>query len=137
MKSPTGKLLLLALAAVLSACAQTEKEPMLSVDEAIVLKGYKVVGPVKSIRNFRINGWSHVDDKFIIVSAGVRDHYLVGLRNRCPETRSAMNIGFSNIAGSITRADKVIVIAPGGYTDTCFIDSITQLEKVRKQPDEE
>ena len=76
------------------------------------------------------------DDKFIIVSAGVRDHYLVGLRNRCPETGTAMNIGFSNIAGSITRADKGSVISPGVYTDTCFIDSITQLEKVRKQPDE-
>ena len=48
-----------------------------------------------------------------------------------------MNIAFTNMAGSITKADKLIVKAPGGYTDTCFISTITQLEKVRKKPDED
>ena len=137
MNIPIRSLLLLCVAGMLSACAQTDKKPLLSVDETLVIRGYQVVGPVNSIRNFRISGWSRVDDKFIIISAGIRDHYLVGLRNRCPETGSAMNIAFTNMAGSITKADKLIVKAPGGYTDTCFISTITQLEKVRKKPDED
>lgn len=130
-------LLCAAFAVVMTACGTAEKKPLLSVDETLVLKGYTVVGPVKSIRNFNLNGWSHVNDKFIIITAGVRDHYLVGFRSRCSETSSAMNIGIDRIGGSVTRSDKVIVRSPGGYTDICFIDTITQLQRVKKDPDKE
>ena len=132
MIKPLKTAVVLALAALVSACAGSAEKPLLSVEESTVIEGYSLIGPVNSIRNFRINGWSHVDDKFIIVSAGVRDHYLIGFRNSCRETGSAMNIAFTNTAGSITKADKVIVKAPGGFTDTCFIRTITKLEKVKK-----
>ena len=137
MKFFMRSLLFLTLTGLLAACGTAEKKPLLSTDEALVLKGYNVVGPVKSIPNFRLNGWSYVNDEFIIVTAGVRDHYLLGFRFRCPETASAMNIGIDHMVGSVTRSDKVIVRAPGGYTDTCFIDTITRLERVRKKPEEE
>jgi hypothetical protein len=43
-----------------------------------------------------INGWNEVDDRTVILSARVRDRYLVKLFSPCPEVRQAQVIGFRN-----------------------------------------
>ena len=133
MNTLTKMVIIFAMTAILPACSGSAEKPFLTVEESLVIKGYTVVGPVNSISDHRINGWSYVNDKFIIINAGVRDDYLIGLRHNCHEARSAMNLGFTNVTGRLTTADKLIVKAPGGFTEHCYIKSITRLERVRKK----
>ena len=56
---------------LLCSCATSSNKPLFSIEESLVIKGYTVVGPVNSINNYRINGWSYVSEKFVIINTGV------------------------------------------------------------------
>jgi len=116
------------LVLVLSACA-TNSEQGMSLEQKLESRNYTVGEPVSRIRNFNINGWSELDDYHIIITAGVRDDYLVNLRHRCSDLRGATRIGFSSFAGSLTDKDKLLVTGPGGFTERCHILSISKLYK--------
>jgi len=125
-------LLSTSLVSVLFACAGNPSDPV-SLTEQLALKNFRIGPPVSTVRNYRINGWSSVNARFIIITTGVSNNYLIGFMNNCSETRSATSIVFSNTAGRLTTADKMLVRSAGGFTDTCFINSITQLEKIEKR----
>ena len=122
---------------LLCSCASSTEKPFFNIEDSLVIKGYDVIGPVTSINNYRINGWSYVSDKFVIINTGVRDHYLVGFRNSCHEAQSASRVGFSNTAGRLTTSDKMIVEGVGGFDGHCIIESLTRLEKARKEDKDE
>ena len=96
-------------------------------------KGYRIGEQVTRISNYRLHGWSYVDEKNLIMQGGVRDYYLVSLRNDCRDMQSAMTIGFSSTVGALTDRDKVIVRGAGGYVNTCFIEALHRLEKIEKE----
>jgi hypothetical protein len=118
---------------LLFSCASQTDKPLFNIEESLVIKGYNVVGPVTSINNYRINGWSYVSDKYVIINTGVRDHYLVSFRNSCFEAQSATRVGFSNTAGRLTTSDKMIVEGMGGFANHCFIQSLTRLERAPRE----
>ena len=113
----------------LISCAGQAEKP-LSLEDELKSQEYLIGKPVDSIRNYRLNGWNHIDDMYITVTSGVSDKYLIGFRNRCTETKFASNIAFTNTAGRLTKSDKIIVSASGGYREQCFIKSIFKLEKM-------
>ncbi len=116
------------------ACAVSPSSP-LTVEERLTLKHYSIGAEVKSIRNYRLNGWSSVNDRYIIVNTGVSDDYLIGFSNNCSATRSAMSIAFSSTAGGLTTSDKVLVSSSGNFIEHCFIRSITKIHKIKREPD--
>jgi hypothetical protein len=112
----------------LAACATEPRETM-SLADRLATRNYLLGEEVKRIRDYRINGWNHVDDYHVIITAGVRDEYLVALRNRCPELRSATHLAFSTTAGSLTEFDKLMVSTPGGGVDRCYVSALYKLAK--------
>jgi hypothetical protein len=119
----------------LFACTTHEKKPttledILKFEEALELKNYQLGEPENSINNFRINGWSYVDEYHIIVNTGVRDDYLIRFHSRCNETRYASNLAFTDTAGRLTTSDRFIVKGSGGFDETCYVETITHLVKV-------
>lgn len=112
----------------LAGCATATDEPA-SLADKLETRNYLLGEEVDRIRNYRINGWNHVDDWHVIITAGVREKYLLSLRNRCPELRSASHMAFSTTAGNLTDFDEVMVTGPGGFVDHCYIDKIYKLAK--------
>ena len=135
MKLITKNVIAVLLGIVLFACASSEKSPatledLLKMEEKIELKNYQLGTPADSINNFRINGWSFVDDRHIIVNTGVRDDYLISFRSRCSEARFSESLAFSDTAGRLTTSDRFIVRGSGGFNEYCYVETITHLVKV-------
>ncbi len=121
-------LVLTALTIVLTACAISPETP-LTLEQKLEARNYSVGEEVKRIRNYRINGWNYLDSKHVVMTAGVSDHYLVTLRNRCNELSSATNIAFTTTVGSLSVHDKILVKGLTNFIDHCFIQSLNKLEK--------
>jgi hypothetical protein len=119
------------MAAGLSACASGQSA-QLSLHEKLQARNLVLAEPVNRVKYMRINGWSELDDRHVILSAGASDRYLLTLRNVCRDLDSSMNIGFSSTVGNLTTADKLIVKGPGGFVDYCYISTITRLAKADK-----
>jgi hypothetical protein len=113
----------------LAACAGAPRTEQ-TLDQKLAEKGYLIGEQVRRIQNWNLNGWSYVDDEHFIMHSGVRDRFLVTLRSPSYDLQSAINIAFSSTAGSLTDTDKVIVKAPGGFTQTFLIRSLHRLEKL-------
>ena len=113
----------------LFSCGGTPDKP-LSLEDELESREFLIGKPVDSIRNYRVNGWNYIDDMYIMVTSGVSDEYLIGFGSSCREVKWASNIAFTNTAGRLTKSDKIIVNASGGFTEQCYIKSIFKLEKM-------
>lgn len=121
-KQLIGTLLLI----VLAACSSIE-EP--SVERQLADRGYVIVAERNSVPGIRINGWSELDDRHVIVTVGVNDKYLVELQGRCINLDSALTIAFSarGATSRLDRFDTLYVRAPGGRVERCNIRNIYTL----------
>ncbi len=120
------------LVSLLVACAgQPTVETTL--EEKLAAKGYALAEPVTSVRDWSLNGWVYVDDRHFIMESGVRDRYLVTLRQRSLELGSAVNLAFSTTVGSLTDKDKVILRGAGGFRETLMIASLHALKRIEKE----
>jgi hypothetical protein len=115
------------LVALLSGCATQPAEPE-SLDQMLKARNYVFGERVDRIRNSRISGWNALDDRNVIITAGVSDRYLVTLRNRCYGLDSAHQLSFTISPGGLSRFDKLTVIGFGAIEDTCFIEAIYKVE---------
>jgi len=95
-------------------------------------RGYTIEQPVKRLRDYRINGWSSVDQRNVILNIGASDNYLVTVRRSCDGLRSAEHLAFSTIIGDLTDKDKLIVRGSGRYLEHCYIDTIRPLKKIKR-----
>jgi hypothetical protein len=111
-----------------TACSGTPPESM-PIEERMAEKGYLIKEPVKRLRDYRINGWSSVDRRNVILNVGASENYLVTVRSPCEGLRSAEHLAFSTIIGDLTDKDKLIVRDSGRFTQHCYIDTIRALEK--------
>ncbi len=114
-----------------TACSGTPSEPI-PLEERLAARGYSIGEPVKRLNNYRINGWSNVDSRNVILNVGASEHYLVTVRNNCEGLRSAERLAFSTIIGDLTDKDKLIVRGPGRFFENCYIDTIRTLEKIKQ-----
>jgi len=114
-----------------SACTSNPPESI-PIEEQMAAKGYLIKEPVKRLKDYRINGWSSVDRRNVILNVGASDNYLVTVRSPCEGLRSAEHLAFSTIIGDLTDKDKLIVRDSGGYIQSCYIDTIQTLEKIKR-----
>lgn len=82
---------------------------------------------VNSVSNFRINGWQAVNDRNLIVTAGLHDHYLVTLSIPCQDLTYAFNIGIDSRTTALSRGDYIVVNSLHRQLERCPILEITQL----------
>lgn len=119
----------------LVSCASGPPKEELPVPVILMEKGYVIGEKVTRVRNYRLHGWNYVDDRNLILQGGVSNYYLVLLRHSCRELENSITLGFTSTIGSLSDRDKLIVKSPGGYTETCFIEGIWELEKIKKEQD--
>jgi len=115
-----------------TACSGSSPEAM-PIEERMAAKGYLIKEPVKRLKDYRINGWSSVDRRNVILNVGASGNYLVTVRSPCEGLRSAEHLAFSTIIGDLTDKDKLIVRDSGGYLQNCYIDTIQTLEKIKRE----
>ncbi len=117
---------------VTTACSGTPPESI-PLEERLAARGYTIERPVKRLNNYRINGWSNVDRRNVILNVGASEHYLVTVRNPCDGLFSAEHLAFSTIIGDLTDTDKLIVRGPGRFLEYCYIDTIRTLDRIKQK----
>jgi hypothetical protein len=124
---------LLAAGALLASCAATSEQEV-TLEQKLAAKGFLIDEETRSIRNWSLNGWTYVDDYHFIIKSGTRDHYLISLKTRSVNLRSAVFLGFSETAGSLTNTDRVILRDASGRSKEILIDTMYSLRKVPADP---
>lgn len=86
--------------------------------------------PVRRVANFRIDGWNDIDDRTLVLTAGVRDRYLVELMAPCQGLASSFGIGLASDTGSLMATDAILVRGLGRNPERCAIRAIWALEEL-------
>ena len=126
MKTLTIAMTLIIAAFGLSACASNKPKTFEGKLEA---KGYQLGESVERVKNYRINGFEHLDEYHVIFTAGPSRDYLVKTKVRCYELRTVQDLAFTTLpGGDLTRLDQIIVPTTTS-PKRCPIDSIYKLEE--------
>ena len=91
--------------------------------------GYSDKAEIKRLSQFRLNGWSYVDNYHVVINSSPSKHYLVRFRTRCHDLRQATGIAFKTTVGSVSRGDKMILQDLGERFQDCWVDSIFELTR--------
>ena len=132
-----GKWLALLVAAGLLASCSSTPEQELNLEQKLAARGYTLGEEIRSIRGWNLNGWAYVDDYHFIMQSGVRDRYLISLATRSINMRSAVFLGFSKTAGSLTNVDRVVLRDAGGRMERILIDKMYVLQRTQAAQEEE
>jgi len=81
------------------------------------------------IRLVNINGYSVIDNQHLVLNGGVRRHYLVTLRNRCPGLRFGAEVGLS-FPSTTTLYTPFLEYVYTRDDGRCFIDTIEPVDSV-------
>jgi len=121
---------------ILSSCAGNPADSI-PLEEKLERQGYVIGQPIKRINNYQVNGWASVDLKHIIINFGPSRDFLVTLRSPCVGVLDAASLAFSTTIGYLSDKDKLLVRDDGGHLSNCFIDTIHELEKIKKTDPEQ
>lgn len=114
----------------LTACAASINPPV-PLAQKLQDRGYRIGEPVKRVSNFRLNGWSELDDRHVIMTSGVSDRYLVSLRTDCFSLAGAGTLAYTTTVGSLTVSDTLLVRDHARIAERCPIQTIHRLEAIR------
>lgn len=116
------------LACLLSIACATPAESV-NVSDRLMELGYFIGEENQRVPSHRINGWNRIDDRNLIIRAGVQDRYLVELAGPCFGLNSAFRVGFTT-PGRLSRVDRfedIVVRSPGLGVERCPIRNIYTL----------
>lgn len=113
------------LALVLTGCA-SDYQPV-DIREHLLDMGLEMGESNSRIPRHRVNGWTSIDETFLIVTAGVNNKYLVELSSPCLGLNGAFYVGFSTPDFGIDRFDNLIVRGIDRRREICPIQDITRL----------
>ncbi len=125
--------LLVACASMKEASEQRHKIEHEPLQQAITDLGYETQAPVERVTDWRLYNWETVDDHAVIIWVDAFHPYLFTLRQRCPALGFAQTIGVSNTGSEINaKFDAIVVPNPPGGGESCDIDKIYPLKKIKK-----
>ena len=76
----------------------------------------------------RINGWSYIDERHILVRASGSEQYLLTMRSSCRGVRHANAIALSNSMGRLCPNDfGRITYRDMGMRESCHIDNVERV----------
>jgi hypothetical protein len=119
------------LSSLAVACANSTYQEV-PLEEKLAQRGYAIGEPVKRINDYQINSWNSVDRKHVIINFGASRNYLVTLRTSCDGLLDATLLSFSTTVGFLTDKDKLLVRDGGNHLLQCYIQTIHELEKVKR-----
>jgi hypothetical protein len=119
------RLLMLLPMLMLAACVANE--PRGNLDSVLIEMGLQTGTANSRLPRYRVNAWRAIDNRSLIVNAGVNDKYLIQLRSSCFNLRSAFYIGFITPDFGLDRFDSIVVRGPGRRIERCSILDIVRL----------
>jgi hypothetical protein len=108
----------------LAGCAST---PPRNIQDRLLDLGLELGESNQRIPRYRINGWSAIDDRNLVVTAGVNDKYLVELSTPCLGLAGAFFVGFTTPSFGLDRFDNIVVRGVDRRLERCPIEDITRL----------
>jgi len=118
----------LALTLILASCASDYQRP--EIRERLLDMGLEMGETNSRIPRYRVNGWTSIDEHYLIVTAGVNDKYLVELSTPCLGLTGAFFVGFSTPDFGVDRFDNIIVRGIDQRREICPIQDITRLYEI-------
>ena len=119
------------------AARQRELQRQQRVFTELTDRGLARTEQVQRVPNFRISGWQELDDRNLILRAGVRDRYLVTLLTTCQGLAFATGIGLQTATNSLGASDSILVRGTLDRVERCPIKEIWALEELPGYVDEE
>ena len=113
---------------IITSCAGTGEQ--LSLEQRLTDMNLQIGEGNVRIPRYRVNGWTPIDNRNLIITAGVSDKYLVRLSFPCLGLDGAFQIGFTTPMGSLDRFESLLVRSLGRGRERCDIQDIFQLEKI-------
>jgi hypothetical protein len=102
-------ILILAIAALLTACATSGERQRFGAEELAVYARH-AGPPVDQIRSFRLISWQPVSDQTILLEARLNDWFLIEVDGPCSGLPWAHRIGFNQTMNSLqARFDSLVV----------------------------
>ena len=124
--------LVLVLIAWLAGCATTGMTHAERTDAYNQFIISEKLEELKSITAFRFDGWGSLGQEHLIISTSFNKPYLIKLRSRCFDLKTAMVIGIDN-TGSSLQAGFDAIIVPKTSKQKCYIKSIYKLTKEQQK----
>jgi Family of unknown function (DUF6491) len=118
----------LATAAALAACAGAptpESRVWIGTLEQLHLQPET---EVESIPHFRIDGFKVLDSMHVVLYTGARLAHVVTLRDPCAGLETAVRLGYTTSAGSLTRFDKLFPVDRDRSEQPCLVARIQSLK---------
>ncbi|MEZ5490954.1 MAG: DUF6491 family protein [Gammaproteobacteria bacterium] len=115
----------IALISGLTACAGDYEKP--DISQRLLDMGLEMGEANSRIPRYRVNGWTSIDEYYLIITAGVNDRYLVELTTPCQGLTGAFYVGFSTPDFGLDRFDNIIVRGIDRRPEVCRIRDITRL----------
>ncbi|MDF1691841.1 MAG: DUF6491 family protein [Zhongshania sp.] len=106
------------------ACSTVKDER--GLDERLAESGYRPGESIDRISSYRISDWTYLDDRHLIFSNGISEHYLVSLNRPCADLRGSQQLAFKTRTNILTRFDEVLVPSDG-LPIRCGIEAISKV----------
>lgn len=116
---------------LLSACQSAGGDNRL--DSTLSSMGVVQGEAVRSIPDFMIRGWRSIDNRNLIITAGIHDHYLLTLSSPCINLSFAVSIRIDSTSSSITRFDSIVVNSLHRQLERCRIQEIYALNDIAEE----
>jgi hypothetical protein len=123
MKTQLGIML---ISVTLASCASLDK---LKHDDGLKYQDY-AGDPIQSFWMPRLDGWTVVDDKLLVLRTNINKEYLVKVAGFCPDLKFANAIGVTSFSGSVDKFEKILV-----GKDKCMISEIRPIDSARMKAD--
>lgn len=120
------QLSIILISLALASCASLDK---LKNDDGLKYQDY-AGEPIRSFSMPRLDGWTVVDDKLLVVRTNINQEYLIKVAGFCPDLKFANAIGVTSFAGNVDKFEKVIV-----GKDKCMINEIRPIDSARMKAD--
>ena len=104
-----------------------------TAEQLAAARGYEIVEPVRSVRQYRGDGWQYVSDSALILQISPTQQYLVELARRCIGLKTAETIVTTTTGGELTTFDSVRSPRSGMGGIGCPIRNIYKLKKIPKE----
>ncbi|EIT67920.1 MULTISPECIES: DUF6491 family protein [Hydrocarboniphaga] len=124
-------LLALAVASTLPACAMTPDSARQKVLEAeLAERGWRAGEEVRSVNGYNVQGFQPIDDRHVILDAGITRQYLITTASPCRDLQYNERLRVStNVANELTTLDTVYALDPTGR-QACPIARLQRLERI-------
>ena len=104
-----------------------------TAEQLAAARGYEIVESVRSVRQYRGDGWQYVSDSALILQISPTQQYLVQLAMRCIGLKTAEAIVTTTTGGELTTFDAVHAPGSGMGSRGCPIRNIYKLKKIPKE----